>query len=100
MTHFTFFKNPLESFNNHINEFESNIPKIIVKHSEGRHGSDKGCCEWCGKSNPNIFCECEEATQRAKKRGLEHVAELRKLYDIIKPMSKEDQKLLFKYIGI
>jgi len=97
---FHLHNNPLGRLKQHIADLEKSIPSIKVNHSEGRHGSDKGCCEWCGIVNPNQFCQCDKATNDGKERRRMEVAELKKLYKIIGKSTKSQQKLIFKYLNI
>lgn len=100
MINFSFDKNPLFIFKKHIIKLEKSIPEIKINHSEGYHGSDKGCCSYCGVVNPNNYAQCDKETQESQERARNQIIQLKKLYKIIGKRTKSQQKLIFKYLNI
>jgi hypothetical protein len=98
MKDFSQYKSPITELKNYIAELQDSIPTIKVNHSEGNHGSDKGCCSWCGIVNPNNFMICEEQTAKAKLRTQKKVDGLKELFTLISKIRKEEQKILFRYL--
>lgn len=98
MKDFSSYKSPVTELKNYIAELENKIPSIKVNHSEGNHGSDKGCCSWCGIVDPNMFMVCEKETAEAKVRVKEKVNGLKELFTLISKIKKGEQKILFRYL--
>lgn len=100
MIDFSFDKNPLFCFKKHIVQLEKSIPTIKKNHSEGYHGSDKGCCSYCGIVNPNEYVQCDKETKERQESAKKEVIQLKKLYKILGKRTRSQQKLIFKYLKI